>query len=165
MRKYLITVLTLSATLAWGQNPFLRNNIFFELGGNGVYGSLNYERQLTKQPGLSARFGIGTLHGQREGISDPLTYWLTIPVSINYLVNLKNNQSFIDAGLGATWTPLELYFKLPKYPERKGFINYFPSIGYRRYTSKNLMWRINFTPVFFEDFFLPWAGISIGKRF
>lgn len=112
MEKYLLLIFSLWASVAFGQNDFKGNNFFLELGGNGVYGSFNYERQLTNQPSFSARIGIGTLYGQREIPTAQSAYWLTVPLGINYLINLKNYKSFIDAGNGLTWTPLELYFLL-----------------------------------------------------
>jgi hypothetical protein len=37
----------------------LKNSIFVEALGNGLFGSINYERQLTREEGLSLRAGIG----------------------------------------------------------------------------------------------------------
>ncbi|MDI9311492.1 MAG: hypothetical protein QM535_14865 [Limnohabitans sp.] len=91
---------------------------------------------------------------------------MTIPVGINYLFKLKNNKSFIDAGLGATWTRLNgNLFEDSKISNRNNFVNFVPSIGYRQHTSKELMWRINITPIANRFGLSPWLGFSIGKRF
>jgi len=97
MRKYKLAVFAMCiVTLSFGQNNFKKNDIYLEAGGNGLFGSVNYERQLTKTPGLGARIGVGFYTEN--------AFYLTIPVGINYLFKLKNDKSFIDAGLGATWT-------------------------------------------------------------
>lgn len=57
-----------------------------------------------------------------------------------------------------------IIFFTPQYPDRTGFINFIPSLGYRRHTKRNLMWRISLTPIFYQDVTLPWIGASIGKR-
>ena len=159
MRKQILTFFALFAiTLSFGQGIFKRNDIYLEAGGNGLFGSVNYERQLTKQPGLGARIGIG-FYSEND-------FYLTIPVGINYLFKLKNNKSFIDAGLGATWTRIDgKLFGDSKNFNSDHFVNFIPSIGYRRHTAKDLMWRISLTPVANKFGFVPWIGASIGKRF
>ena len=63
-KTILVTIHMLIGIIAFGQenineNRTLRNTIFVEALGNGLFGSINYERQLTKEPGLSVRAGIG----------------------------------------------------------------------------------------------------------
>jgi hypothetical protein len=159
MRKSLLTILGLSTTvLCFGQSSFKKNDIYLEAGGNGIFGSINYERQLTKEPGLGARIGIG--------FYSESAFFLTIPVGINYLFKLKGEKSFIDAGLGITWTRIDgKLFGDSKDSNGDHFTNVIPSIGYRRHAANNLMWRISLTPVINNDGFVPWLGASIGKRF
>ncbi|MEO7046362.1 MAG: hypothetical protein ABI091_13715 [Ferruginibacter sp.] len=148
-------LLTISSN---GQTIFERNDIYLEAGGNGLFASVNYERQLTKQPGLGFRLGVGFYSEN--------AFYLTIPVGINYLFKLKNNKSFIDAGLGATWTRIDgNLFSNSKNANGDHFVNFVPSIGYRRHTSKDLMWRISVTPIANKYGLFPWLGLSIGKRF
>ena len=153
MRKYFLTISILcAATFTFGQSNFNKNDIYLEAGGNGLFGSVNYERQLTKKPGLGIRIGVGFYSEN--------SFNVTLPVGINYLFNLKNHKSFIDAGLGVTWTGIDEKILLGLH-----FINFVPSIGYRKHTSKDLMWRISVTPVINKYGFVPWLGASIGKRF
>jgi hypothetical protein len=154
MKNILFTacLIFLIVTFANGQPAFKKNDIYLEAGGNGLFGSVNYERQLTKEPGLGARIGLGFYSED--------AFYVTLPAGINYLFKLKNPKSFIDAGLGITWTGID-----EKNPRGLHFINFVPSIGYRRHTSKNVMWRISITPVINKYGFVPWAGASIGKRF
>jgi hypothetical protein len=145
-------------TVSFGQSSFKKNDIYLEAGGNGLFASVNYERQLTKEPGLGARFGIG--------IYSENAFYLTIPVGINYLFKLKNDKSFIDAGLGVTWARIDgKLFSDSKNSNGDHFVNFIPSIGYRRHTAKDLMWRISVTPVANKNTFVPSLGASIGKRF
>ena len=159
MRKLILTVFTSCAvTLSFGQSDFKKNYIYLEAGGNGLFGSVNYERQLTKQPGLGARVGVGFYSEN--------AFYLTIPVGINYLFKLKSDKSFIDAGLGATWTRIDgKLFGDSKSSNGDHFVNFIPSIGYRRHAVKDVMWRISLTPVANKYGFVPWLGASIGKRF
>ena len=154
MRNIVFTIILFlcAATLAIGQNEFKKNDIYLEAGGNGLYGSINYERQLTKKAGPGFRIGLGI-------------YWqypnfLNLPLGFTYLFELKNKKSFIDAGLGITFTGIdENSFK------GVSLVNVVPGIGYRRHTSKNLMWRMSLTPVFNKNGSSFWLGASIGKRF
>ena len=143
---------------SFGQSSFKKNGMYVETGGNGLFGSVNYERQLTKEAGLGARIGVGFYLEN--------AFYLTIPVGINYLFPLKNDKSFIDAGLGATWTRIDgSLFGESKNSNGEHFVNFVPSVGYRRHTAQNLMWRISVTPVANKYTLVPWLGASIGKRF
>ena len=159
MKKNL-TILTfiLLGTTLFGQSSFKKNDIYIESGGNGLFASVNYERQLTKDPGLGLRVGVGFYSEN--------AFYLTIPFGVNYLFKLKSDKSFIDAGLGATWTRIDgKLFGESKNSNGDYFVNFVPSIGYRRHTTKDLMWRVSMTPVINKYGFVPWLGLSIGKRF
>jgi hypothetical protein len=162
MRRYFLLFLFLSfLTSAFAQNTFRRNDIYFEFLGNGIGASVNYERQLNNKPGLGVRLGIGYFSGDEQ-------FRLSFPVGINYLFTIGNSNSLLDAGIGATWSGAAgLDTKEPigarDYIERVW--SFIPSIGYRRHTKGNLMWRTSFTPVINKYRVMPWVGISIGKRF
>ena len=144
--------------LLQAQSTFKKNDIYLEAGGNGFFGSINYERQLTKSPGLGLRVGLGFYTEN--------AFYLTIPVGINYLFKLPGNKSFIDAGLGGTWTKVDgRFFGDVSSALEENIFSFVPGIGYRRHTGKDLMWRVSFTPVINQYTFLPWIGASIGKRF
>lgn len=159
MKKCLVIILTFYfITISFGQSTFKKNDIYFEAGGNALFGSVNYERQLTKEPGIGARIGIGAYSEN--------AFYLTIPVGINYLFKLKKDNRFIDAGLGIAWARRngELFHTNKKF-KNEHFVNFIPSIGYRAHTANNVMWRISLTPVANKHGLTPWLGASVGKRF
>lgn len=145
-------------TLLFGQPNFKRNSIYLEGGGNGLFASVNYERQLTKEPGIGVRLGVG-MYSEKA-------FFLTIPVGINYLFPLKRTGSFIDAGLGATWSKVDAkIFDHSLRTEEYNFVSFIPGIGYRHHLKQDVMWRISLTPIANKYGLWPWIGFSIGKRF
>lgn len=135
-----------------------KNTFFLEAGGNGLFASLNYERQLMALPRLSLRVGAG-FYGEKAA-------YLSLPVGLNYLIKLAKPNSFIDAGFGATWAQANSrLFGSETNSSSNNFFSYVPSVGYRRYTDRRYMWRISFTPIINHYGFVPWAGISLGKGF
>ncbi|RYE35757.1 MAG: hypothetical protein EOP42_05800 [Sphingobacteriaceae bacterium] len=158
MKKLLfIILLFITAVEVSAQNQFKKNTIYAEAGGNGLFGSINYERQLAKEPGFGLRAGVGFYTEN--------AFYLTIPLGINYLFKLNNNQSFIDGGLGVTFARVNSNLSSNYYSRGVGFNSFIPSIGYRKQTTKNLMFRFSLTPVINNYGFVPWAGVSFGKSF
>ena len=165
MSKYILSLFILTTTTSvFGQNIYKRNDLYFELLGNGIGASLSYERQLQNKPGLGVRLGVGYFSGNEQ-------FRASIPISVNYLFNLKNNKSFLDAGIGGTWSAAA-GLKTPKQEAAAGGRDYsehiwsvVPSIGFRRHTRGNFMWRTSFTPIINKYIAIPWLGFSIAKRF
>src|SRR5262249_45118305 len=158
-RYYALTIIASCFLLtAIGQSSIKSNTIYLELGGNALFTSINYERKLVKNTNLNLHVGTG-VYG---------TY-LSIPLGVNYLVPLKDPTafSFIDFGLGATYSKadVKLYAiidrKNPDYVQTN-FWNYIPSIGYRKVTKRNLMYRLSLAPVINHNGMLPFAGVAIG---
>lgn len=159
MKHFTAFVLIFSITFSsFGQSAFKQKLIYLEAGGNGLFSSLNYERQLTAQPGFGLRAGVGFYSEN--------AFSLTFPVGINYLFKLKNNKSFIDAGLGATWTRINgKLFSSSKNSIGEHFVSFVPSVGYRKHSKNNVMWRASVTPIANKNGLVPWLGLSIGKSF
>jgi hypothetical protein len=140
-----------------------KNEIFLELAGNGLLGSLNYARQLTKNPGLELRAGLGAYGSEKT--------FITIPVSLNYSIGLDGQHTFLTIGMGATYTKADVRIgRIIDYEEgyqdtHSAPVNLVPSLAYRYYTSKDFLWKIAFTPVINKHGFLPSLGLSAGKRF
>ncbi|MEZ7945970.1 MAG: hypothetical protein QMC07_09380 [Flavobacteriaceae bacterium] len=138
----------------------LKNTVFVEALGNGLFGSINYERQLTKEPGLSLRAGIG--------FYTEYDFYLTLPFSIQYLIDLNRNN-FIETGIGYTWADAgaDDIFNNESVKNYDNLNNLFLSVGYKKHFGKDWMWKANFTPLITnnKEVTLPWIGVSIGKRF
>ncbi len=147
------------SSFLFGQSISKRQSVYLELGGNGLFTSVNYDYQLTKKPGFGIRAGIGFYS------LNP--FELTIPIGINYLFELQQNKSYMELGFGATWTKVNvsLYLEPDLNKKRTNFGNYFPTIGYRKHTKKSFMWRISLTPVVNQNGFAPFFGGSFGKLF
>ena len=138
----------------------LKNTVFVEALENGLFGSINYERQLTKEPGLSLRAGIG--------FYTEYNFYLTLPFSIQYLIDLNRNN-FIETGIGYTWADAgaDDIFNNESVKNYDNLNNLFLSVGYKKHFGKDWMWKANFTPLITnnKEVTLPWIGVSIGKRF
>ena len=154
----------LLGVIAFGQEnnnkKNLKNTVFVEALGNGLFGSINYERQLTKEPGLSLRAGIG--------FYTEYDFYLTLPFSIQYLIDLNRNN-FIETGIGYTWADAgaDDIFNNESVKNSDNLNNLFLSVGYKKHFGKDWMWKANFTPLITnnKEVTLPWIGVSIGKRF
>lgn len=145
----------------FSQNTFRQNNIYFELGGNGLGYSLNYERQLLKKPGPGIRLGVGSYSLDE--------FQLSIPVGVNLLLNVYDNKVFLDLGYGVTYTKADakLYISVKRDPSYRNtnYFNYIPSAGLRFHTSRNYLWRITLSGVVNDYGLIPWFGVSFGKIF
>jgi hypothetical protein len=152
MRKMLLSVVLLYVTAGFSQNQFKRNTIYGELAGSGLFLSANYERQLSKNPGLGIHIGTGW------GDSKPI-----IPFGLTYLFKLGNNKSFVEAG--ATITLTEIHYLDYHETDYNYTEIFFPSIGYRHHTNYGLMWKITYSPSFSTyGTVIGWGGFSLGWR-
>lgn len=160
MTKFLLCVFILAlAKPLLGQNAFRKNTLYGELAGNGIFLSLNYERQLTHKPGLGVRVGVGYA-------SSDETFRLSIPVGVNYLLNLRNHKSFMDAGLGATWSEAAIVKSSFPGDDNSGhMVSFVPSLAYRHQTNWGLMWRLGFAPIINKYRFIPFPELSVGMSF
>lgn len=162
---YLITFIAFclfnSSTKVAAQSYTKQNTVYLEFLGNGIIGSINYERQLLKKIRLDLRIGAGFYKIYPSH--------LTIPLGINYLLKLNKSNSFLDFGLGATYTKTDVTFYaiVDHHPgfKQTNYWNFIPSIGYRKQTKGNLMYRFSLTPVWNSNGFFPYFGCSFGKSF
>ena len=157
MREFFLLAVTVISTLQQlcAQEPFKRNTFYGELGGNGVWLSANYERQLSRKPGFGVHVGLGYASSDEK-------FTPSIPIGVNYLIALGNQKSFIDAGVGITWVERNYvtHIQYVTDPYKPAFI---PSVGYRHQSHYGLMWRISYTAIFAGDRIIPWfPSISAG---
>jgi len=156
MRKIFFFVAAIFAACQLpAQKSFKRNTIYFEIGGNGLVLSLNYERQITSKPGLGLHAGVA-LSGDKPAF----------PLGAKYLFDLGKQRSFLEVGAGVTFAEQDMWEEnlnqVTSNPYKAGFI---PSVGYRYNAPKGFMWRINYTP-FFNKYRteLLFFGVSVGWR-
>lgn len=157
----LLSIFSISFNLFAQTNTNIKRNlVFVEALGNGLFGSVNYERTLTKDPGLSLRLGVGFYTED--------AFYLTIPTSLQYSFFLKEN-SYLETGFGYTWADANAndIFKKNELKDNDNLHNLFFSIGYKKYFGNDWMWKVNFSPIITnnKDVTLPWLGISFGKTF
>ena len=146
------------------------NSFFFEVGGNGIYGSINYDRVINYDAfALSLRVGASIYPSETQTNNN---IYPVIPLEINTLWGRKNH--FIEGGIGIS--TLFLYPVTSQENFRYLFLGS-ARIGYRLQKDNGMFLRIAFTPVLFDIAanetnntirgfnFVPWAGISIGESF
>ncbi len=165
MRSFIFIVLILLsfALPSYSQQnkiePFYQRaqSVFFELGGNGIILSGNYDlRFAKKQNGFGARVGIGYVSDffDRGGLS--------FPVGVNYLAGKKTN--YLELGIGATVYTVK-GLTLFKEDRNKAGVIFVPSLGYRyQPISDGLTFRIFASPLIGNGSTF-WAGLSIGYKF
>ena len=173
----LIFVLTISAAQAQRKasrhspKKVKRTHTFFvEGGGNGIYGSVNYDKAFNfSRFAASFRVGVGLLPSSNSASN---YIYPVIPLEGNILIGKKNH--FLEIGLGVS--SLIVYRSISQ-PSPKYIFMGFARIGYRMQKDNGMFLRIGFTPIF-GDFavnekvynerglgLVPWGGIAIGDSF
>lgn len=167
----------LSAQPAPSKFPELkpRQNIYVELGGNGIAFNATYESRFRKSsdgPGFKA--GLGGFTGSFEKV-------FTLPVGVNWLLT-KDNKHFFELGAGATFLHYEDTYdwgwsggSYQPYPvdvagltiDEKNSVFGHLTLGYRRQPSAGgIMWGVAVTPQFNQNGFWPiWFGVKFGYSF
>ncbi|MFM7645545.1 MAG: hypothetical protein ACKO41_02415 [Sphingomonadales bacterium] len=152
-----------------------RQNVYVELGGNGIAFNVMYERRLQKQSdGVGIKAGIGGFSGSYEKV-------FTVPVGVNWLLT-KDNKHFFEAGVGATflhyqdsydyWCPGGNCNPFPVDViglsiENKNSLYGHLTLGYRRQPKNGgITWGAALTPHFNQNGFWPvWLGFKFGYSF
>jgi len=127
---------------------------FLELGGNGGFGSINFETDLKQKKerkyDLVFRTGIATFP-QDQG-----RFVITFPNSINFLFG---NEHKLELGVGQT---VSIATSIGFFT-RTTF-----NVGYRYETKKRLFYRITYTPLVSNIWNIQYqhfAGVSMGIKF
>jgi hypothetical protein len=152
-----------------------RQNIYVELGGNGIAFNVMYETRLKKSAdGIGIKAGLG-------GFSDGYEKVFTLPVGVNWLLT-RDNKHFFEAGAGVTflhydavydpWWPGGIYDPYPVdlgglSVDKKNSVYGHLTLGYRRQPKNGgIMWGVALTPHFNENGFWPvWVGVKFGYSF
>ena len=161
--------------LLLGSSIFSQGNksVFFELGGNGLGFSINYDARFSKsENGFGFRAGIGYFPAVNTGDADifvPSTpSMLTIPVGINHLAGKAPH--YFESGLGITYVNISGSFSSDfwGYSEDASgsAVGFIPSIGYRyAKAGKGFQGRAVISPIIGSGGFAFWLGLSAGIKF
>lgn len=142
------------------------NSVYFELGGNAVVYSMNYDRLLSES--FSAR--IGFMYFPQQTNSSVTV----IPIMANYLIGTGNSKIEVGAGLCilSESTPTDGIDIFGKSWQTKSSMAATAVFVYRfQPTNPGLNFRVGFTPLIGRFFlrsnivFIPWFGISGGYSF
>lgn len=152
-----------------------RQNIYVELGGNGIAFNAMYESRFHKSAdGIGFKAGVGGFTSNYEKV-------FTLPVGVNWLLT-KDNKHFFEMGAGATFLHYEdkFYWGWPggtydPYPvdvagltiDAKNSVFGHLTLGYRRQPAAGgIMWGVSVTPQFNQNGFWPiWFGLKFGYSF
>ena len=128
------------------------NTLYLEIGGNNVFYSVNYEKEIIKN--LNTRIGISimpiTEYSNSGKHSNSKLFVTLMP---NYFINIKGNH-FVELGGGISY----------------GLETFFPAItvGYRYMPNVNgILFKLSFTPLLDKEIFdvFPWFGLGVGIKF
>jgi hypothetical protein len=152
-----------------------RQNVYVELGGNGIAFNVMYETRLKKaSDGVGIKAGLGGFSGTFEKV-------FTLPVAINWLLT-KDNKHFFEAGVGLTFLHYNDTYETwwsggtyEPYPvdvagltiEQKNSLYGHLTLGYRRQPKNGgITWGAALTPHFNQRGFWPvWFGFKFGYSF
>ncbi len=145
-----------------------KNAIYFELLGNGILGSINYERMF-RQKGtwrIAGRIGLG---GYPAILNRPSPWHVIVPTELLFLKGRKNR--FLELGVGLT-TGLVWYTENINSTEYHEQFVAVPMlrIGYRYQSKNGFVFRAGLLGIFGFNpnrkiAAAPWLGFSFGKSF
>ncbi len=160
MNRFIAILILAFCGQAYGQNS-LKNAVYAELGGNGYYYSINYERSFSE--GILVRAGIGTankilivpiLAGKYFGKGD---HHLEVTGGITLISENISPQDPFEDDIRAQHLLATAF------------------IGYRyQKPEKKFLFRVGYTPLFkiYSTYpplnnllFYQWGGLSFGYRF
>jgi hypothetical protein len=170
-RRIGFLTLCLMAALAVGPRAEeAANTIHFELLGNGLLYSINYDRLFTHN--FSGRVGYMYISGDATS-SDPadpkVTFSMSlIPVTASYLAGPGNHRLEVGGGPVMAIVSAEVEDGIQGITE-SGLETIVGIFGYRyQPMDGGFNFRVAFTPHFLlhgDKTFLPWGGLSLGYTF
>lgn len=178
MKNILYTMSMLLLCFNISMNAQEKNNLIYgELGGNGLFYSLNYERILYKN--LRAKVGFSYLHIIEKGTNFNQDI-ISFPITASYLYPIGKKGHLFEGGLGVMFL-----ISSGNIVEYGGSTDLFPNITsilayrYEKPTSR-FSFKVAFTPLYGmksltedqgEPFnplgkrFQIWGGIGVGYKF
>ena len=163
--KKLIAIAILSCTLSAAKAQ-ANKSVFFEIGGNGLGFSANFDSRFTKsEKGFGFRAGVGFIPPV-NAIVVATPSMLTVPLGVNHLAG--NAPNYFESGIGITYVHIsgDINFLGDHEDATGSVIAFVPSIAYRHArTGKAAQWRAVISPLLVNGTVAFWAGISIGYKF
>jgi hypothetical protein len=148
-----------------------RQNIYVELGGNGMAFNVVYESRL-KAAADGAGFKIGA-----GGFSSSFENLFSVALGPNWLLS-KDNKNFFEVGFGATYLHYDWkdgFFSGDEYPidvvgltvDQRNSVYGHLALGYRRQPANGgITWGAAITPHFNQNGIWPlWVGFKFGYSF
>lgn len=169
----LLVVLLLGTSHVKAQHelePVRKHTIFLELGGNGGFYSINYDRiMLTKESWkLAGRAGAMFYRSESDHLQSKSSTWFAVPLEVSYLRGRSNH--LLELGVGVT--PLyHAYATLESSHVKEVRLLPVARIGYRYQRNEGgMFYKAGFTPMAQFDkeensnqsCVLPWFGLAIG---
>lgn len=147
-----------------------KNAVYLELLGNGGLYSVNYERALMDR--VTARIGFSYLSlgasstdstGQQTNAK--LTF-ITAPVMANYLVGDRNHNLELGAGALLVYAGGEVSGSGTGASAEGVGVAGTATVGYRyQPVDGGFLFKAGFTPIFNQNGFAAWGGLSLGGAF
>lgn len=153
------------APAAEAEGRTAKNAMYLELLGNGLLYSINYDRAFTDS--LTGRIGFSYFSlSASSGSSSAKATFMTFPVMANYLVGGGNHN--LELGLGALilYAGAEVGSDGATASGEGVGVAGTGTVGYRyQPMDGGFVFRVGFTPVFTENGFFGWGGLSLGGAF
>lgn len=134
-------------------------NYYLQIGGAGLAISVNYDARFNaERNGWGYTVGIGGFSSEGNSV-------ITVPFQINYLIG--EHSSMLQVGGGATFlhSTGNNTGKTWSFDRITGFVAT-GSFGYRYQPEhKGISFKIEFTPILYDEGIIPAGGISIGYTF
>lgn len=150
-----LILFTLISTVTVGQPDHKRKSLFFEIGGTGGLGSINFEKHFLKNGNtdFTWRAGLSIAPIDRNNGAG-----IVFPLMINSLIGKSSHKLELGLGQGITITTKGQFFALT-----------IAAVGYRyQPEAKRWFYRVTYTPLvsYLVDFQIQhWGGISVGYTF
>lgn len=172
MRRNLTACLMLAALAvlapSWASaQRTARQTVYVELGGNGLWYSLNYERWL--QPNLAVRIGASYLSmSASSGTAEASVSSLGVPLTASYMVGRGNSKLELGGGVLFEKFSGQASSGFGEKAEGGGLFPMATFIAGYRYAPANggMNFKLAFTPVWHPDLgTFMWGGLAFGYGF
>lgn len=143
-----------------------RNSVYFELGGNGVLYSLNFERFLSNEDALiqyNLRGGLEYINGGLFTFDGGGESTWGVPIELGGLIRMGEsgaNYYELGAGLSSFFTD-NLRYSIDQGTDFMGTLRF----GYRHVSEDGFLFKIAVVPLVYEDGVFPWLGVGVGGSF